>query len=156
MSINIHLTEEQLQNYFDGFYDVHKAAIIKEHLSQCDECKLELNKLESLREKVKLNYEVPPLSFDLSEKVSAVVFEKRRDPSAFPESFLYSFLLLLCIGGIVYCTSILIRFHSMIMLLALLIPVALYLVVSYQEIKILRSKKTLQQYCKTVKSDYGS
>ena len=135
-----HLTEDQLQEYFDDSCELAEKTIIASHLQYCTTCTEEFERIKSIDRILKYEYMVAPLSINLSERVADMVFKEEKKPADISDKLLLILLAIVCLSGTFYYLRHFIVNSSVVIALLLLLPVILYIMISYKEIKILNHK----------------
>ncbi|HET9056953.1 MAG TPA: zf-HC2 domain-containing protein [Chitinophagaceae bacterium] len=140
---NVHLTDEQIQNYFDGVCEANEKIFIKGHLQTCADCKKELEKLTSIDQIIKAEFKITPLSFNLSDKVAKTIFKREKRPVAIPAILLHVLLILSGIVGAGYCLNLSLHDSSIMLILTVMLSLLLYFFMSYSEIRKLQIKSKM-------------
>ena len=138
-----HYKEEDFQNYFDNHFTGDRAQL-ENHLLDCERCSKNFQAYASVWSFTKKELKTEPLSIDLAYVVANRVFAAREIKPVY-ETIFYGILIGLAIACLYLCISNLI-FNSMpIPFLLLIIPLGLYLLLSYKEIKMVNQKFAVDQ-----------
>lgn len=137
---SIHLTDEQLQSYFDGTCEIADKISFQKHLHNCIDCARELEQLKSIHKIIKGEYNVKPLSFNLSDKVADKVYKKEKVVSHTLDAFLLILLIGLSLTGIAYYSISVLQNTSIWLLLTVVVSYVMYFLPSYGEARTLQNK----------------
>jgi hypothetical protein len=133
-----HYSGEDFQNYLDNNF-TGDTGTFKNHLKECESCFTDFKAWSLVWSFAKNDLKTEPLRIDLAYVVANKVFPVRDSKRVF-EKVMYGMIICLGIVCLFVCVNFLISHSIPAPFILLIIPICLYLLITYKEISIIDQK----------------
>ena len=138
-----HYTDEDFQSYFDNTFTGNVSAL-ESHVKECEFCSKKFKAYSVVWSFAKNDLKTKSLRIDLSYLVADKVFSVKENRYVF-DKVMYGILICLEIVCLPLCLKFLLSLPIPSSFILMIVPVALFLWMSYREIRMFQKK--FESYC---------